>query len=177
MSDRLDRTSVAAILLAALGTFLAANAAIGIAAPEWYEAIVLDVIDRSLGAESSAYLEATSGFTTLIVQVGWIVGLLEGLLNWFAAAALLMRGQSWGRIAGLVMAAVGLFGAATGLVTYVTLSDWTAPMPAFAWLEPDLAIASSLAANALAAAGYAAILVLLGRRRPASEEGSLVVAN
>ena len=176
MSGRLDRTSVAAILFIALGAFLVANAAIAIAGAEWYQAIVLDVIERSVGTASSAYLEAMGGFTTRLMQVGWLLAFLEGVLNWGAAAAVLRR-LSWGRILGLVAAAVGFFGAAYRLVAYALMSDWSAPLPAFAWLEPGLAVAISLANDALAAAGYAAILVLLGRWQPASKEGRVVVAN
>lgn len=177
MSGGLDRTSVSAILLIVLGAFAVANGAIGIAGVDWYEAVVLDVIDRSLGPESSAFLEASRGFTTRVIQVGWIIGLLGGLLDWLAAAAVLLRGRSWGRIAGLVVGAIGLFGAASSLLGYVMLPGWTAPLPALAWLDRDLAEISTVAATALSVAGYAATLVLLGRGRRGTAEGTVAVAN
>jgi hypothetical protein len=176
VSGRLDRTSGAAMLLIALGTFWVANAAIGIAGADWYNAIVLDVIDRSVGPESSALPDAWAGFTTRLIQLGWIVGLLEGILNWLAAGVL-MRGRSWGRIAGLVLGAVGLFGLAYALLGYMISPEWIVPMPAFAWMDRAPAIVSSVATNAFAAAGYAAILLLLGRGHPAPREGSVLAAN
>lgn len=175
MIARPGRTTAAAILLSVLGAFALINATIGILAAEWYNAILFESMRSALGTQTSELLESSSRFTIRVTQLSWIIGIVEAVLHWVAAAAVLARGGSWGRIVGLVIGAIGLFGATFDTVAYVSLGQWAAPLPALAWLERDSAVLGSIVASVLLVAGYVVTLLLLARTPERLGEGTAAV--
>lgn len=163
MIARRDRTTGAAILLFVLGAFTLVNAVVAIVAAEWYHAIVLEEMGPALGPQTSEMLESSARLTARVTQLSWVASLVEVVFHWVAAAAVLTRGGSWGRIVGLVAAAVGLFGTSYEVLAYATVSQWAAPLPALAWLPRDAAVLVSVAASVLVVIGYVVTLILLAR--------------
>lgn len=142
MGGRPPTHVVAALLLVALGVGIGVNWLLAIMPGSAYEAVMRDAAARSMPGASPEIVDVLIRTSLRFMRAAAVVALIGTVVHIVIGGFVAAR-RSWARIAGLVLATVGLYGAAQTIALPIVAPGWAVPLPLFAGLDAQLAVRRS----------------------------------